>query len=296
MKLFCVSMSFALLSLISFSACSEPFFVDSFESADMSASNSAGFMWGLNNRTSIVSKDKVVWNNGLRDVAIPVGRDWNPKEGEGQYSLRFRYAAGQSMTEQRFNMGAPKRELWIRFWLRTPINYSHGSTDPTNHKFFSIWMDGYQAKGDGPTVTWEFWNNGSNGSNLAFNYSKGGFSGSGGHQQHASFINYPTDQGRWMQIVIHVKAASSSTSNDGVIETYRRWDRESSYTKLHELLNANIAAPPGGPDGWKSGYIMGWANAAYTQDTEWLFDSFTLSEAALISTAVVPMAPIVTVK
>jgi len=187
------------------------------------------------------------------------------------------------MSEQRFDLGAPHRDIWFRYWLRVPVNYDHVGANPTNRKFFALWMDGYSAGGDGPTVAWEFWDNGSNnGSNLAFHFGEGGYTVMGGHKQHTPFISYPADRGRWMQIVLHIKAATNSTSNDGVIQMWRRWENEGSFTKFHDIASANIAAPSGGPNGWKAGYIMGWANAAYSQNTEWLMDDFTISDTPLI--------------
>src|SRR5690625_5432985 len=75
-----------------------------------------------------------------------------------------------------------------------------------------------------------------------------------------------------MEVVLRVKAASSRSSNDGIIETHRRWENEASFTKIHEVRDANIAIPPGGPNGWQRGYIMGYANAPYSEDTVWVVD------------------------
>ncbi len=78
---------------------------ESFESMDMSNSNIDGFSWNSNNRTSVVTQDPVdgpvvVYNNGvINNIAapnLPDGsvRDWSAKSGD--YSLRFRYPAGQN--------------------------------------------------------------------------------------------------------------------------------------------------------------------------------------------------------
>lgn len=266
------------------SANSEPLLVESFESGDMSATNEHGFDWGRNNRTSVVTAESVVYNNGDKDIAIPSGRDWEPKHGD--HSLRFRYAAGANMAEQRFDLGTAQEELWMQYWVKVPINYYHGQDFPNNHKFLSIWMDGYSQHGEGATVIWEFWGSSDGSSRLSVHYSEGDAGGSKGHQQRQDFVS-PADQGRWMEITIRLKASSNNSTHDGVIELWHRWENEpaSERKQLHKITDALLSKPSSGIQGWKSGYFMGWTNGPYSQDTEWLIDHVTISdESLLIST------------
>lgn len=260
----------------------ETLLVDSFESGDMSATNEHGFEWGRNNRTSVATADAVVYNNGTTYNTITSWRNWDPKHGE--HSLRFRYPAGEAMAEQRFSLGGAYRDLWIQYWVRVPINYSHGESSPSNHKFFALWMDGYSHKGEGPTIAWEFWGTDGGSSRLAFHYSEGSFNSLGGHQGHADFISAPDDRGRWMEITIHTKASSTGQSDDGVIELWRRWENESPSQRqlMHQKTNAVLPLPSQGPQGWNAGYFMGWANAAYAEETEWLIDYIVISEEPLL--------------
>ena len=271
-----------LASLLAGTVNGEPLIVESFESGDMSATNEAGFDWGTNNRTSVVTADAVVYNNGEINVAKPSGRDWNPKHGE--HSLRFRYPAGGYMAEQRFDLGSAYEELWMQYWVKVPINYYHGQTSPTNHKFLAIWMDGYSQKGQGSTVVWEFWGNPDGSSRLAVSFNGGDAGVSEGHQQHHDFIS-PADQGRWMEITIHLKASSDNSTPDGVIEMWRRWENEpsSERTQFHKRTDVLLSKPSSGAQGWKAGYFMGWANSPYSKDTEWLIDYITISEAPLLN-------------
>lgn len=96
-----------------------------------------------------------------------------------------------------------------------------------------------------------------------------------------------------MQLVIHVRSATTRVtpinessypylSSDGRIELWRRWEDEDSFTQIHEVTDANIAPPPGGPNGWAAGYLLGWANAAYEEHTEWLIDEVTISTESLL--------------
>ena len=184
------------------------------------------------------------------------------------------------MSEQRFYLGTPHRNLWIRFWARVPVNFSHNSSSPSNSKFFAIWMDDYSTKGDGSTVIWEFWNNRADGSNLTIHYNETGGRDTR-HEQSTAFIKVPDDRGRWMQVVIHVKAATSASANDGSAALWRRWGNEADFTQFHNKTGMNFTTPLG-TDGWGGGYLLGWSNPGYLEDTEWLVDTFTLSDHSLL--------------
>jgi hypothetical protein len=261
-----------LFSLLPFSSSAEVFMTESFESGDLVNSNTQGFKWAGPNNTSVIE-----------GVSRP--------GSQGDQALKFHYAAGQFMSEQRFDLGMPYRELWLRYWLKVPENFEHSKTQPSNNKLLALWMDDYSSKGDGPSVVWEFWSDGKGGSQLAVHYSAGKYTITGSHLQHKPFISYPSDQGRWMQILVHVKEASSRGANDGVIETYRRWQDEASFTLLHRLTDADIASPPAGPDGWRAGYLMGWSNPGYAKTTEWIVDDVEFSNKEFPGMPSRPMPP-----
>ena len=257
---------------------------------DLSKTNSDGFSWASVNRTSIVTQDitdgaVVVYPN---NIIVGPSRNWTSKDQD--YSLRFRYPAGEAMAEQRFTLGAPRNELWIRYWIRVPVNFSFESGGTPN-KFFSIWFDGYEGAGDGSTVWLCMEKFNTNSASLWFTYTIGNYTGSTAPKQTTPFIDVPADRERWMQIVFHVKAESSPGAGDGIIETYRRWDGDTSFSKLHEMLNAPLKIATAGPNGFSAGYIMGWANAAYSTDTEWLLDDFTISDTSLLDVVIAPNAP-----
>ncbi|MBK8163195.1 MAG: hypothetical protein IPK65_08620 [Gammaproteobacteria bacterium] len=289
-----IFMCFAISCVASFSAYSLDF-EDSFELGNMSATNAEGFTWRSPVRTEIVNSSHTIWrNHSAVDIAKPVGLNWIPKEGLN--SLRFKWTARSTPTveanfwsEQRFDLGTPHKDIWFRYWLRVPTNFKHGyvGTTNTNNKLFALWMDGYETHGFGPSLIWGFWlpseTPGTDyGSEISFHIKEGGPGGAGGEQQRARFITYPTDQSRWMQVVFHAKASTNNTSHDGVVQMWRRWENETDFTMLHERLHLNIPSPKGGPDGWKAGYLMGWSNPGYEEDTEWLIDSFTVSETCLL--------------
>lgn len=253
-----------LASVLAGTAHGDPLILDSFESGNMSATNEDGFDWGINNKTSVVTAERVVYNNGDKSVAIPSGRNWEPKSGE--HSLRFRYGAGEPMTEQRFKLGRHYRDIWVTYWIRVPLNFTQGSK---NSKFLSLWPLKYDRAG---TVTWQTRPNGSGGANLVF--SDGGVTS--GEEDSTSFISVPDDRGRWMHVAAHLKSASGPTAKDGTIQFFRRWEGEATYTKIHEKLNADTWDDTSVEQGISKGYIMGWANDPYDVDTEWLLDEFAV--------------------
>ncbi|MFW5453687.1 hypothetical protein [Thioalkalivibrio sulfidiphilus] len=259
-------------------------FLDSFESADMSAPNGNGFRWAGNNRTAVVTMDpspREVWRNGLRDVAGPEGADWSAIEGA--HSLAFFYPAGEFWSEQRFSLGRAYPEIWIRYWLRVPSNFRHGHTSPTNNKFFALWMDGYSQHGDGPTIVWNFWRQGqTDSSRFTYSLNETGQPDGGHHSHYDFFIRSPEDQGRWMQVVLYAKMSTDATSMDGESRIWRRWEDESEFTLIGQTTGKNFSAPASGPNGWQAGYIMGWSNPAYAEDTVWLLDAFTVSDTSLL--------------
>jgi hypothetical protein len=268
----------ALATLLASAANGEPLFFDSFESGDMSATNADGFDWSNNNRTSVVTADAAVYNNGTINNPIGSSQNWDPKDG--QHSLRFRYPAGEPWAEQRFNLGGAYPEIWIKYWIRVPVNYQHGTG---NYKFLSLWMDDYNSTAGGK-ITWEFWPTDIPGDSvLAFAYDAGNGAGNSGHKQHTPFINASEDRGKWMEIVIHAKTSSGGEPNDGVIELWRRWEGEESYTQFHKKTDTTLAIPVGGPDGWNGGFLLGWANNSYSEATEWLLDSFEVSTSSLLT-------------
>ena len=48
------------------------------------------------------------------------------------------------------------------------------------------------------------------------------------------------------------------------------------------LVGRNFAAPSDGPDGWSAGYVLGWSNSGYAEETEFLVDEFPVSTESLL--------------
>ncbi len=238
---------------------------DSFESGNLSAPGTTDFAWlGPAGDAGVVSK-------GAKT---------------GQFSLGFTYPAGEPWAEVGFTLNVPRPEVWMRYWIRVPTNFLHsatGSNGAVNNKFMSIWMDGYDARGDGSSFWLSMERSGNGNSDLAFTYTKGSNTGSLAYSQQKPFINAQSDRGRWMQIVLHLKAQSAPGVNNGVIETWRRWESESGFTQLHKKTDVPLRVPASGAKGFSRGYLLGWANGEYDQATEWFIDDFTMSTTSLLN-------------
>jgi len=265
---------FSALLVISQSAISATFYTSDFEKGSFAAESDSVFSWTDSAYTSIVTHPSKVGDSGTK-------------------ALQFTYIVGGNESEQRFSLAKAYPEIWIRYWLQVPTNFKHNQPAgwPTNCKLFALWMDDYSNKGKGSTILWEFWDNGKNGSNLAVHYSEGNYTITGEHLQLKPFITYPTDQGRWMQIVLHARASSKAGVKDGLIEMYRRWDDEGDFTKLHSVTGANLPIPAGGPAGWKAGYFMGWTNPGYVAQTLWYVNDVEFSDSSLLTLTSKPNAP-----
>ena len=246
-------------------------FADSFESQDLSASqasvNTANFAWGADNRVSIVTgaagANQRVW---ATPTVYNDSRDWTAKTGD--YSLRFNYVTGEYMSEQRFSMDA-QSDIWLRYWVRVPVNFQHGTL---NNKWLALWTNVYDGPGDitlqtRPTAA---------GCKLVM---QDGGVAVGEADVYQDFIDESRDQGRWMQFVIRAVEASSGVANDGVIQIWRRWEDEETFTQIGNKTNAQFYE---GGSGVLAGYLMGWANDPYDVDTEWLVDNFEMSTGSLL--------------
>jgi len=279
---------FFIILLLNFtysSANAEILFSDSFESGDFSTSaaevNTINLAYTYN-RTGVVTQigdeSSMTYPSSFTRSDI---QDWTAKTGS--HSMLFDHAAGVNMAEQRFNFNPLQDEIWLQYWIRVPVNYSHGTGGggASNNKFLALWMDGYIQEGTGSTVVLSMENAGSGNTDLAFTYTQANGEATA-FQQHVPFINIETDRGKWMQMVVHLKFGTTNGS-DSTLETWRKWEDESSFTQLHQTSTANMTK--GSSNGWGGGYFMGWVNGTYAEDTWWLIDDILISDTSLLDTS-----------
>jgi len=252
-------------------------FYDGFESENLSSTNEDGFSWGNSNRVSLVrggpGENEVTYRSSgsTEDIIVHDDRNWTAKNGD--ISMRFRYPSGNEMAEQRFKLGKHYKDIWFSYWIRVPTNFEQGSR---NNKFLSLWIgaDGYDDYG---TVTWQTRPD-TEGAKIF--YQDGGVNR--GEIGGTHFIRTPDDGGRWMKVAVYVKSASGPEAEDGIIQFYRKWYNESDWTVIHNDTSADTWNENQEIQGISHGYLMGWANDPYDEQTEWLVDDFTVSNTSLL--------------
>lgn len=143
---------------------------------------------------------------------------------------------------------------------------------PANNKLLAVWADEYSARGTGSTIVWGTdldWASGEKASEITVGYSVGGKTVTGAPASGGILIR-SQDAGKWIDLVFHGQFASGSGTRDGVIETWYLRQGETSWTKAHDIRDAQLVRPTVGADSlrtWGYGYLMGWANSGYDQET-----------------------------
>ena len=202
----------------------------------------------------------------------------------GSRSKRFRWLTTTDASQQDFSHSTVS-ELWVSWWLRVPDNYSHGisvggvdNRAASNNKLGYFWMDDYSFHGDGSTVGIEMRPDGVDGSSYWYlKLSPGSYNVTGGDMGSSRFITVPDDRGRWMQIILNVKPETSAGASDGRMRLWRKWDGESSFTKVYDFTSQPVRLPAAGPAGFANGYLMGWADGRYAATTDFYIDDFTIT-------------------
>lgn len=231
-----------------------PFFQDNFDSGVLTSAN--GFRWRDN--TNVIVSDENAYS--------------------GSHALRFRYSGRErdkdGMSEQRFDMGRYLSELWLDYMIYVPANFAHRADRPHNNKFFVLWRDKYSG-----VHTWS----------VAVEYERGGSDENSVSRfmartpEHTltrntgrpgkywpQFIgpNNPVKVGQWNRIRFHVKAATTRTSGDGVMEM---WVNDQLFFSFYEghYHNGDLTVADAV---LKQGYLMGWANSGFTETTDFFID------------------------
>jgi hypothetical protein len=269
-------------------------FSDGLENIDMDATVTAqGAGWDRIGSTtiSIVRDDQfaVANDSGLITPNGPVtGLEWesSPMAPEtGSHALRTRFAgtaAGQdAWSEMRFKLGTfEPPEVWLSFDVRIPINHFHrGVLD--NNKLLRLFGSAY---GSGGKCGMEFrpTSDGSGGSNMYIMADSNGNAMSAPIADSVPFARVPEDRGRWQRLIFHAVSETSPGASDGIVELWRRWEDEATFTKMSENLSVALQRGDGTVAGFNKGYLMGYANSGYTDDTEFLLDNFNIGTESMI--------------
>lgn len=232
-------------------AASDPLFSDSFDSGTRTSAN--GFTWAGTEGVTVSS-----------DQAL-----------SGTYSLRFRYgpdALGEdSFSEQRFNFGRNLSEVWIEYMIRLPENFVHRSDPPSNNKFVALWANVYSGVGSDVEAIVEFDRVSDTQSRarmlgLGEQYVDGGYDirREGYHNPNLLSTSWA---GEWRRVRMHWKISSGSGIDDGIWEG---WIGD----ELMWQSNGFVFWYPGGNNFIRNGYLLGWSNSGFTEQTDFFIDDF----------------------
>ncbi|MBK9616017.1 MAG: hypothetical protein IPO35_11080 [Uliginosibacterium sp.] len=174
--------------------------------------------------------------------------------------------------------GNSSAQRLIRNTTRNSTLLSTGKAVWGGDKIMALWVDNYSGDGTGPTIILGAI------SDWTFGTSKdaiftAGYRSSGpvGSSSRVSVANIPggklftqTNRGKYIDLAVHVRFSSQTGAKDGVIETWIRYEGEGSYTRRHDIRDADIDRPlnlGGDQQKWQRGYLMGYSNTGYDEQT-----------------------------
>ena len=170
-------------------------------------------------------------------------------------------STADSFAEARFDLEKEYTQLTIEFDMFVPANYVHRrpSDNTNNNKFFRLWTKTYDdLEKVGASMLTE-----GGGSTIGSDYRKAVDKGqSTAVTNEAGFIT-SDDKGRWMAVRIDVRAATDTSL--GSIRVYKNG-------KLH-LDDSTIKNHVSGIQGYRYGYLLGWANSGFSEDTIMYIDN-----------------------
>ena len=273
-SMFCSKVAAAVLLLVASHAGASIIFSDDFSSSDLSKTMS-GAKWGDQVYVSVVASPSI----------------------DGKNSAQFSFEGNQDVnadafSELRFDLGGLYSELWIQFYVYYPANYSHrDAPGPDNNKFLRLWGKTYDDAGKVGLSTWR---SGSGGSELIADWNRRNEGIGPKGDQYLPFIT-SDDLGKWMKVRVHVVAPQSNAAAGSI----QVWKNDNLIINDFQIVDSYYS---GESNAYRYGYILGWSNSGYTQNTKINVDGvvFATSKADLDANvgtvAAPPNPPIVNVK
>ena len=171
--------------------------------------------------------------------------------------------------------------LSIKFDLYIPSNYFHRRESPNNNKFFRLWSNTYN---DSEKVGASTLSQDSNGNSRIAAENESPVTK--GIEQYSVQNNFITaaDRGTWVNFVIYVKAPTDSTNF--ILKIYKNDNLIVDHTYDNNFVP--------GTQGYRYGYLMGWANAGYSEETNFYLDNVEFYDNNIMdgqSAVVKPMPP-----
>jgi hypothetical protein len=247
------------------------FFSDGFESGDMlHTENGAG------------------WFSPAGSITASTGRAHT-----GSYSSKYHFPGvpigDDNWVEQRFTLGTGKTDVYIRYYIFFPSNYVHRNDSPTNNKAIMLWDEEGNYVDSRTKMGGEFWYGYGSG-DLSTLSAKAAIDFNAGPTQYhltctiadayitdiADYISgfgtwslTSSDLNKWLLFEWHFKLDSGA--GNGALEFF--------VDGVKKFGRNDLAydGAPCAPGYFKIGYLMGWANAGFTQDTDIYIDDVVFS-------------------
>jgi hypothetical protein len=243
----------------------------------------------FDNGVQAAAQNGIAWKSLGNNVSISTDRPYS-----GSHSLKFSYRGKSdpctdASVEQRFWL-PQLTEVWIEYMFFVPTNFNHRKpagckSNAANQKFFRIWGPDEKGYANG---------NPKAGASLdPIKDSSGNYSGEsklymqwedeGGLKHNVAMAgqepgstwwpaftfdgrNNSAKVGTWIKVQMHYKLSSSPTASNGMIELWINGVMRVSLTARDWYGSAgNYLA---------AGYLLGWANVSYDEDTDFFIDDF----------------------
>lgn len=184
----------------------------------------------------------------------------------GNRALEFYFKGGDENTdshaEARFDLGAKYSELTIVFDLFVPSNFNHrNAPGPDNNKFLRLWTNTYN---DLEKVGVSTWSQANGGSAIGEDFVLRQYSSMSTMITSRSDWISASDKGKWMSVKIYIKV--SNDKEPGQIKLYKNG---SLFHENTQIDNNHIM----GEQGLQFGYLLGWANSGFAEDTYMYIDN-----------------------
>jgi hypothetical protein len=221
-----------------------------------------------------------------------VGITWSPVAAStiqsttprtGTYSMRVRFPASANCAdpwvEPRWAFTQIDRRIWIDYWIYLPANYKHRSQSgcadtSTHHKLFSVWGVGYGGS-ERPKIVLELWRDGSDDdSELRLVSNMNGSAGSfqQGTNQPAIGSGGAMTLGAWNRVRIFGDTGTAGDNNAAI----KIWLND---VVTHDITGMNNSTSPGlSAFYWDGGYLMGYSNGGYDEQTDFYIDDFVMHD------------------
>lgn len=212
---------------------------------------------------------------------------WDTGVVNGRLKIGYTYLNGNMIvdSEQRFSFGSTQRnEIWIKYDLTIPQNYNH--IEGNNKAFLSLWSnstgtrpeDGYSDPNE-LFLGLEFVPQGNGESQLAIRASGSGYDYNQGGGKGRNAITR-ADFGQTVTLVIHVKTSTIARTPIGNNDdfyvagngVYQIWKNG---TKIMDITDLN--AYKANWSGFNRGYLFGWTNGRFREETTFYIDNFAIS-------------------